>query len=73
MFFNKSDKISEDEIMRIGITAATMCHIVESRFPSRGIEGHIKYVNDSVDNVLKNLELKPNTDLIRNLLQHAHL
>jgi hypothetical protein len=71
MFFKKYDAISEDQIMIFGITAATMCFIVESRYPAETVEGHIKYVNDSVDNVLKNIGLNPNTETLNHIRMTA--
>jgi hypothetical protein len=65
MFFKRYDTVSEDQIVVIGITAATMCHIVESRFPPNSVEAHINYVNDSIDNVLKNLNINPKPEILK--------
>lgn len=63
MFFKK-DLISEEQIVALGITSATVCYIVEQKYPPQSNAAHVKYVNDSVDSILKSLKLNPSSETI---------
>ena len=64
MFFKKNDEISDQQIVAIAITAATVCYIVERNYPSKNVASHVKYVNDSVDNILKSIGINPNKETL---------
>ncbi len=64
MFLKKYDQVSEEQIIAIGITAATICYIVEQKYPPRGAAEHVKYVNDAVENVLKNINQNPTKETL---------
>jgi pantoate kinase len=64
MFLKKYDQISEEQIVAIGITAATICYIVEQKLPPRGAAEHVKYINDAVENVLKNINRNPTKETL---------
>ena len=64
MFFKKNDEISDQQIVAIAITAATVCYIVEGNYPSKNVASHVKYVNDSVDTILKSIGINPNKETL---------
>ena len=64
MFFKKYDEVSEEQILAIGITAATACYIVEENRPSKNAEGHVNYVNESVDLIIKSIGIKPKKETL---------
>jgi len=67
MFFKKKDSINEDQMLRIAITATTIFHIVESKFPSKDVHSQIKQLNTSIDNILANIEMNLNDKDLENL------
>lgn len=64
MFFKKYDEVSEEQIVAIAITAATVCYIVEENYPAKNAESHVKYVNDAVNNILKSIGKNPNKETL---------
>lgn len=68
MFFKKYDEINEKGMLGIGITAATVAYIVESKYPSSGADAWIDRINKSVDTILGNINIKPDPKTLNYLI-----
>jgi hypothetical protein len=68
MFFKKYDELDEKGMLGIGITAATVAYIVESKYPSSGADAWADRINKSVDTILGNINIKPDPKTLNYLI-----